>query len=77
MVLTAKGGAWYTCAGAGSKLFQLKMYEEDIVKAVKDAGIYGVGLTVLRGLKRTPVNLRGLKRTTVKPLIEDTPKEDN
>lgn len=36
--LTAKGGSWYTCAGAGNKLHQLKMEEEDILQAFKDAG---------------------------------------
>lgn len=36
--LTAKGGAWYTCAGAGAKLFQLVMEEEDIVKAFTESG---------------------------------------
>ena len=36
--LTAKGGAWYTCAGAGKKLFQLKMEEEDILKAFEESG---------------------------------------
>lgn len=36
--LTAKGGAWYTCAGGGDKLFQLKMEEEDILKAVTQSG---------------------------------------
>lgn len=35
--LTAKGGAWYTCAGAGKKLFQLKMEEEDILKAFEES----------------------------------------
>lgn len=36
--LTAKGGAWYTCAGAGSKLFQLVMDEEKILKAFDGSG---------------------------------------
>jgi hypothetical protein len=36
--LTAKGGAWYTCAGAGGKLFQLKMEEEDIIEAFTESG---------------------------------------
>ena len=36
--LTAKGGAWYTCAGAGNKLFQLKMEKEDIAQAFKESG---------------------------------------
>ena len=36
--LTAKGGAWYTCAGSGKKLFQLKMEEEDVIGAFKKSG---------------------------------------
>ena len=40
VMLTAKGGRWYTCAGAGDKLFQLKLEEADIVEAVKMSGMY-------------------------------------
>ncbi len=43
VMLTAKGGAWYTCAGAGSKLFQLKLEEEDILKAVELSGMCRAG----------------------------------
>jgi len=41
--LTAKGGSWYTCAGSGCKLHQLKMEEEDILEAVKQSG-KGLGI---------------------------------
>ena len=37
LCLTAKGGAWYTCAGGGDKMHQLKMAEEDILTAFKEA----------------------------------------
>lgn len=49
VMLTAKGGRWYTCAGAGDKLFQLKMEEKDILEAVKLSGgcvAYDVGFTL-------------------------------
>ena len=38
--LTAKGGSWYTCAGSGCKLHQLKMEEKDIIWAFREAGTY-------------------------------------
>lgn len=49
VVLTAKGGAWYTCAGAGSKLFQLKMEEADIIEAVRQSGEFVCKLSTLAG----------------------------
>lgn len=70
LVLTAKGGAWYTCAGAGSKLFQLKIEEEDIRRAIADSGeicvasikllyssppCFSVGLTLLDTYNIEPV----------------------
>ena len=36
--LTAKGGSWYTCAGSGCMLHQLKMEEDDILECVKQSG---------------------------------------
>lgn len=36
--LTAKEGAWYTCAGTGTRLHQLFLNEAVILKAFKDAG---------------------------------------
>ena len=36
--LTAKEGAWYTCAGSGTRHHQLFLNESVILKAFKDAG---------------------------------------
>ena len=42
VTLTAKGGSWYTCAGAGQKLHQLKMEEGDLIQAFKEAGQFKI-----------------------------------
>ena len=47
--LTAKGGAWYTCAGAGDKFFQLNMTGEDILGAITESGEWQLCVCVCGG----------------------------